>query len=52
MLEKILCTIVIVLLQITEIMYCHFNLKNKKFDICHTIYQIIILVIFQIKIWS
>ncbi len=52
MVENIFCTVLISSLQVIEIAYCHKTYQNKKFDIFHTIYQIIVFIIFQILIWK
>ena len=52
MLENITFTVLILMLQIVEIVYCHKKYANKKFDIFHVIYQIVVFTIFQILIWK
>lgn len=49
--EKMICSIIIILLQIIEIIYANKKYNNKKFDILHITYQIILFIIFQILIW-
>lgn len=51
MIEKIVYTLLIALLQIVEIGTCHIAYQNKKFDIFYIIYQIVIFSIFQIVLW-
>ena len=50
--EKIICTILILLLQLIQIICSHEKYGNKKFDIFHILYQISIFIIFQILIWK
>lgn len=53
--EKIICTILVLLIQILSIIIFHQQMKlmntKKIYDIIHIIYQIIIFIIFQILIW-
>lgn len=52
MFENITLTILILILQIIEVIYCHKKYDNKKFDIFHITYQIVVFTIFQILIWK
>ena len=50
--EKIICTILILIFQLIQIICSHEKYSNKKFDIFHILYQISIFIIFQILIWK
>ena len=50
--EKIICTILILIFQLIQIISSHEKYSNKKFDIFHILYQISIFIIFQILIWK
>lgn len=49
--EKIICTILIIILQIILSIDLHQRYKNEKYDIFNAIYQIIVFIVFQITIW-
>ena len=51
MIEKIVCTILILLLQCINLIYGHMKYHIKKYDIINAIYQVIIFTLFQIVIW-
>lgn len=48
---KLFSTIFILMLQIIEVTYCHARYENKKIDIFHIIYQIIVFITFQLMLW-